>query len=139
MTARLVLLRFEDHKEAEEFVRALEPDSDAMTDDLGNLVNDAHVEWVTAMPAEYCGCGASTRSSGRRTKITRRDRKSTEGWTKGRTFGWWVHPLCGGVGKMALDRWTAHMTNGAYDLKPKILGTDEVPNDTRQYEVQMSR
>lgn len=126
--ARLVLLRFKDNAEAEFVVRHLVENAEQGISTA--LPSTATVEWVVAQPVSHCQCNIVASPKRR----SRRARAGNEGFSKSLHYGWWVHPLCRRVSKMVKERFTAHMTNGAYDLLPEILGDpNRVPNDQRQF------
>jgi hypothetical protein len=127
MAKRLVLLSMEQ-QDAENFVQSMcDPELENGTVQLA--VGPATVEWVIAQPTLPCTCHiAEERKRGRRG--SRVDRSS---FTKTRHLGWWVHVPCKKVSRLVIERFTALLTNGHYDLLPEILGVDAEPNDMRRF------
>jgi hypothetical protein len=129
--ARLVLLRFDSNEAAELFARVLsDPETNGPGMDVNDLLYGVKPEWVIGMPTKACEC-AQTRPSKRQ-----RGGHKVEGWTKGKTYGWWIHPVkgCGRVSRLVLERFIPNLTNGAYDLLPEILDEpDRIPNDMRRF------
>jgi hypothetical protein len=129
--ARLVLLRFGNNAEAENFVKEMFSEGGI------GLSSHTRVEWVLAQPTKPCTCNIA-QQPGRK---SRRKRTEGSGFTKTRHFGWWVHAACRRPSKLVIDRFTRNLTNGHYDLLPEILAETDMhpvdipqPNDTRQFD-----
>lgn len=121
---RIVLLEMAT-EDAEAFVRDTVTNGGVMygnSDDPTNF--SATVEAVVARPTRWCTCAIAAESKYQRRRRMAQKRES--GWTRGRTFGWWLCVHCKKPSKPVVIHWVSSMLAGANDLLPGILsGTGE--------------
>jgi hypothetical protein len=123
--SRIVLLEFADNSEAETFVHEMtDPDQ---------VVVGAEVVAVVARPTGWCKCAVQAESKSQR---RRRIAKGFEGFSRGKTFGWWLCPACHKPSRAIVTHFVTNMLAGCNDLLPKILGTGPVASPSERWEAE---
>lgn len=134
MPGRRIVLLSMPTEDAEEFVRAMQPDSVMFGFDVGMLEGKARVEAVVAQPLNYCKCSLKPETrSARRKRIVRQE---SSGWSRGKRFGWWLHSpeACRKPSKAVVMHFITTMLAGANDLLPQIIGSGEAISPQMRWE-----
>lgn len=127
--ARVVLLSFTSNEAAEAFVRmTAESGLGVQIGEDGMTRVEATVEAVVGRPVNWCKCALNPDTSSRR----RRGRKSLSkgrsfGWSRGKTYGWWLCPTCHRPSRPIVEHFITTMLAGNNDLLPKILDPEQNP------------
>lgn len=103
MTVRVVL-EFEDESQAKVFVRA------CLGTDFWENVGEVNPIAVFKMPTKFCDPSDGHRSG----------RKTYQGWTRGKKYGWWVCARCGKPTKLWASgrQWVFSL---GFNLLPKSI------------------
>jgi hypothetical protein len=119
-----LMLDFDDDEDAKKFIRD-NVQSGAVTASPQHPALKAKVVGVWKKPTSFCNIG-----DGHRAAYLRNVGPKGGGWTRGRSYGWWVDPAC----KKPTSEWAAgngwHLALGV-NLLPPPLATEDKHGDER--------
>jgi hypothetical protein len=130
--SRIVLLEFPDKDDAEEFVRIMAENPIEPPSQIIERLASSAVVAVVARPSVRCRCDVPQESKSQRRR--RQAQKREGGWSRGKTFGWWLCVHCKKPSEAAVTHWVTNMLAGANDLLPAILETGPAISPSQRWQ-----
>jgi hypothetical protein len=110
------MVEFADKKEADSFVRGMQPNAETELS-----LDTAKVVATVARPEKWCTC-AYVETGTRRGRRSKSRSRGDFGWTRGAHYGWMLCTKCHKPSKAMVEHFVTTLLAGANDLTPEILG-----------------